>query len=173
MNIACLKRGSSGLLALSLSLVLSGCLTNPAKQDEPAANESKPAAKSADSGKSSTAKSAEPSKSSSAKADKKEVKGINGWTGSIEGKPAPKSKFTRLKIGMGQKQVTDLIGPPTDQSSHVTGKAFIPFYAGAGRYETVLHYKGLGRLRFAGNGGFSTDTGLISIEHDASESGYP
>ena len=35
-----------------------------------------------------------------------------------------------------------------------TGKAFIPFYMGSGAVETWLHYKGVGRLLFASNGGF-------------------
>ncbi|SMQ97805.1 hypothetical protein PD885_00537 [Xanthomonas fragariae] len=56
------------------------------------------------------------------------VKGANDYEGEITGKPAPGSKFTQLKIGMPMKQVTDLIGQPTDQGSYVTGKAFIPFF---------------------------------------------
>ncbi|WP_199710700.1 hypothetical protein [Noviherbaspirillum cavernae] len=103
---------------------------------------------------------------------KREVKGLNDWTGYIQGMPASGSKFGKLKIGMGAKEVTDLVGAPTDQQSHVTGKAWIPFYAGSGQYETLYYYKGIGRLLFAGNGGFSTGTGLIGIEHDASERGY-
>ena len=103
---------------------------------------------------------------------KREVKGINDWSGYIQGTPAPNSKFANLKIGMGQKEAMDIAGPPTDQGAHVTGKAFIPFYMGSGAVETWLHYKGVGRLLFASNGGFSTSTGLIGIEHDANERGY-
>lgn len=105
-------------------------------------------------------------------AAKREVKGINDWTGYIQGTPAPNSKFANLKIGMGQKEAMDIAGQPTDQGAHVTGKAFIPFYMGSGSVETWLHYKGVGRLLFASNGGFSTSTGLIGIEHDANERGY-
>jgi hypothetical protein len=105
-------------------------------------------------------------------AGKQEVKGINDWTGYIQGTPAPNSKFANLKIGMGQKEAMDIAGTPTDQGAHVTGKAFIPFYMGSGAVETWLHYKGVGRLLFASNGGFSTSTGLIGIEHDANERGY-
>src|SRR5690606_40181435 len=43
------------------------------------------------------------------------VKGLNDWEGEITGKPAPGSKFTQLHIGMRMKQVTDLIGDPTEQ----------------------------------------------------------
>lgn len=103
---------------------------------------------------------------------KREVKGINDWTGYVQGTPASNSKFANLKIGMGQREAMDIAGPPTDTGSHVTGKAFIPFYMGSGSVETWLHYKGVGRLLFASNGGFSSTTGLIGIEHDASERGY-
>jgi hypothetical protein len=105
-------------------------------------------------------------------ATRKEVKGINDWTGYVQGTPARNSKFAKLKIGMGEKEVTDLIGAPTDQSTHMTGKAWIPFYVGSGKREVWFHYKGVGRLLFADNAGFTSETGLIGIEHDASERGY-
>lgn len=106
------------------------------------------------------------------KSARREVKGINDWTGYVEGEAARASKFSKLQIGMGTKEVTDLIGPPTDQRSHVTGKAWIPFYFGSGSHETYFYYKGVGRLLFAGDAGFSTGSGLIGIEHDAGEGGY-
>jgi len=109
---------------------------------------------------------------SATSAAKREVKGMNDWTGYIQGTPAPNSRFSNLKIGMGQKEAMDIAGPPTDQGAHITGKAFIPFYMGSGSVETWLHYKGIGRLLFASNGGFSSSTGLIGIEHDANERGY-
>lgn len=126
--------------------------------------------------KASASANAAPAKAAAASAPasgaRREVKGINDWTGYIDGTPAPGSKFNKLQIGMGSKEVMDLIGAPTDQQSHVTGKAWIPFYAGSGTYETHYYYKGHGRLIFAGNGGFSTGVGLIGIEHDANEKGY-
>ncbi len=101
------------------------------------------------------------------------VKGINDTEGEITGKPAPGSKFTQLKIGMGMKQVTDLAGPPTDQGAYITGKAFIPFYFGGDRHRFEMAYKGQGRLIFAGGGiGDYTGGNLIWIIHSASESGY-
>jgi hypothetical protein len=101
------------------------------------------------------------------------VKGINDFEGEITGIPAPNSKFTQLQIGMGMKQVTDMIGPPTDQGAYITGKAFIPFYYGSDRHRFELVYKGEGRLIFAGGslGNFSGGN-LIWIIHSASESGY-
>lgn len=101
------------------------------------------------------------------------VKGINDTEGEITGKPAPSSKFTQLKIGMGMQQVTDLVGPPTDQGTYITGKAFIPFYFGGDRHRFEMAYKGQGRLVFAGGGMGDYNSGnLIWIIYSASESGY-
>ncbi len=101
------------------------------------------------------------------------VKGLNDFEGEITGNPAPGSKFTRLQIGMSVKQVTDLIGPPTDQGAYVTGKAWIPFYFGADRHRFEMTYKGQGRLIFAGGGMGNFSSGnLIWIIHNPNESGY-
>jgi hypothetical protein len=101
------------------------------------------------------------------------VKGIDDWEGEITGKPAPDSKFNKLKIGMPMKQVTDLIGQPTDQGSYITGKAFIPFYFGPDQHRYEMVYKGQGRLIFASGsiGDFSSGH-LVWIIHNANESGY-
>lgn len=66
--------------------------------------------------------------------------------GEIIGKPAPGSKFAKLKIGMPLGKVVSLIGPPTDQSTHPTGKSAIPFYFGPDRWVIEYFYKGEGRL---------------------------
>ncbi|WP_374261997.1 hypothetical protein, partial [Zoogloea sp.] len=101
------------------------------------------------------------------------VKGIRDYDGEITGRPAPGSKFTRLQIGMPMKQVTDLIGQPSDQGAYITGKAFIPFYFGGDTHRQELVYKGQGRLIFAG--GSMGDLGganLIWIIHNANEPAY-
>jgi hypothetical protein len=102
------------------------------------------------------------------------VKGPNGTEGEVFGKPAKNSKFTKLTMGMSMKQVTDLIGQPTDQGAYITGKAWIPFYFGSDRYRYELAYKGQGRLVFAGDSGFTTMGGgnLIRIVHNANDTGY-
>lgn len=101
------------------------------------------------------------------------VKGINDWEGEIIGKPAPGSKFTKLKIGMTMKQVTKLIGQPNDQGAYVTGKAWIPYYHGSDVYRHELVYKNQGRLIFASDpSGDYTSGNLISIIHNAKESGH-
>ncbi|WP_256354155.1 hypothetical protein [Variovorax sp. dw_308] len=101
------------------------------------------------------------------------VKGLNDYEGEITGNPGPGSKFTRLQIGMPTRQVTDLIGPPTDQGVYVTGKAFIPFYFGSDRHRYEMTYKGQGRLVFAGGGmGDYSSGNLIWIIHNPNEAGY-
>jgi hypothetical protein len=105
--------------------------------------------------------------------DSQHVKGINDWEGDITGKPAANSRFTKLTIGMGMRQVTDLIGQPTDQGAYVTGKAWIPFYFGSDRYRHELVYKGQGRLIFAGGSAGDFSAGhLIEVIHNGSEGGY-
>lgn len=101
------------------------------------------------------------------------VKGLNDWEGEITGKPAPGSKFTKLQIGMSMRQVTDLVGRPTDEGAYMTGKAWIPFYFGSDRHRYEMVYKGQGRLIFAGGSlGDYTGGNLIWIIHNASEGGY-
>lgn len=101
------------------------------------------------------------------------VKGLNDWEGEITGKPAPGSKFTQLKIGMSMRQVTDLVGKPTDEGAYMTGKAWIPFYFGSDRHRYEMVYRNQGRLIFAGGSlGDYTGGNLIWIIHNASESGY-
>lgn len=68
--------------------------------------------------------------------------------GEIVGKPAPGSKFSKLKIGMTLPQVVKLIGPPAKQWQHPTGKASIPFYFGPDRWLLKYSYKGEGLLTF-------------------------
>lgn len=99
------------------------------------------------------------------------VAGINGKEGEVVGKPAKNSRFTSLKMGMGMKQVTDIVGPPTDQGAYITGKAFIPFYFGDDKHRFEMAYKGQGRLIFAGQS-FGTGAYLIKIIHDSNDSGY-
>jgi hypothetical protein len=123
--------------------------------------------------KSGSTASAEPSAKAESPRETQPVKGINGWEGEIFGKPDPGSKFPRLQIGMGMKQVIDLIGQPNDQGAYVTGKAWIPFYYGSDRYRHEMVYKGQGRLVFSGGsrGDYSSGN-LITIIHNAQESGY-
>lgn len=99
------------------------------------------------------------------------VKGKDDWEGEITGKPAPGSKFTRLKIGMSATEVRSMLGEPSDQGVHPTGKAWIPFYFGSDKYRYETVYKGQGRLLFASSAGMGWDPNmhLIWIIHSAHE----
>jgi len=77
----------------------------------------------------------------------------------------PDSPFAKIKEGMGQGQVMDILGPPKDQEAYTTGKEYIPFYFGSDVVRTVLYYKGLGQIHF--NRGR-----VIEIMYDPKEDGY-
>lgn len=89
------------------------------------------------------------------------------------GVPAPPSSpLSKVQLGMGKKQVKDLLGAPTDENSYSTGKAWIPFYFGNDARRTSYYYKGMGRVVFAdGNvfGGGSPE--VVRVDYDPSESG--
>lgn len=85
--------------------------------------------------------------------------------GAIVGKPAAGSKFAKLKIGMTLVQVEKLIGPPTKQWQHPTGKASIPFYFGPDRWVIKYSYKGEGVLTLNSGG----DQVLTQIEVNKAE----
>jgi len=101
------------------------------------------------------------------------VKGINDFDGEVTGIAVPNGRFSQLQIGMGIRQVVDIVGPPTDQGAYITGKAFIPFYFGSDRNRFELFYKGRGRLIFAGGAvGNPSGGNLIWIINSATEPGY-
>ena len=157
------KRNLEITAALMAACVLAACQTTQGGATPAAAPAPAP-----------TAAAPVPAKSQ-AEADTRHVKGINDWEGDITGKPGPGSRFPQLQIGMPMKQVTDLVGAPTDQGAYITGKAFIPFYFGGDRYRHELVYKGQGRLIFAGGNGWRGSYGsgnLIWIIHNPAESGY-
>ena len=89
------------------------------------------------------------------------------------GTPAPGSKFSKIQPGMYSKEVMDLIGPPTDQKTYATGKAWIPFHFGSDNYRAEYLYKGEGELTFSGGGvGSAGSLKLIRITVNPQESGY-
>ena len=77
----------------------------------------------------------------------------------------PDSPFAKIREGMGQGQVMDILGPPKDQEAYTTGKQWIPFYFGSDVVRTVYYYKGLGQIHF--NRGR-----VIEIMYDPKEDGY-
>jgi len=163
--------------AVVLATSLGGCITNSAQQEAPAAAAPAPAPAAAAKGsRTGPGMNANGEVVDSSKVEAgygQKVKGLGDWEGEITGKPAPGSKFTRLQIGMPMKQVTDLVGYPTDQGAYITGKAFIPFFFGSDKHRHEMVYKGQGRLILAG-GSFGDFGGahLIWIIHNANEGGY-
>ena len=91
--------------------------------------------------------------------------------GEIVGTPAPKSKFSKLQIGMTPEQVEKLIGRPDDTDAHVTGKAFIPFHFGGDTQRLEYFYKREGQLSFANTNNFIAPNALIKIEVNAKATG--
>lgn len=80
------------------------------------------------------------------------------------------SPLAKIREGMGMKEVTDLLGQPTDTNSHITGKAFIPYYYGNDTAQTVAYYKGMGRVILSH--GAWTGLRVTAVEYDPSEPGY-
>lgn len=163
-------RGAT-LVALLAALATGGCVTLGGGEKPAGASASAPAAPKIGPGMNERGEVVDSSKVESGYGQK--VKGMGDWEGEITGKPAPGSRFTRLQIGMSMKQVTDLVGQPTDSGAYMTGKAWIPFYFGSDRHRFEMVYKGQGRLIFAGGSlGNFTGGNLIWIIHNASEGGY-
>jgi hypothetical protein len=169
---------STALLASLLACGLTaGCISVGGGKSEPAAADAKPAAAAAPAtpkigpGMNERGEVIDSRKVEAGYGTK--VKGIDDWEGEITGKPAAGSKFSQLKIGMSAAQVQAMLGTPSDQGAHPTGKAWIPFYFGSDRYRYEAVYKGQGRLLFASSAGFGWDanTHLIWIIHSASEGG--
>ena len=95
-----------------------------------------------------------------------------GTSAGLVGTPALGSKFARLRLGMSKAEVQDTIGEPTDQNAHETGKAFIPYYFGAGTTQINAHYKGEGVLTYDSRAVGSTAYTLVGIKVDPAERGY-
>lgn len=97
---------------------------------------------------------------------------VGDLNGEIIGTPAKNSKFAKIRIGMGQREISDLIGQPNDSHTYQTGKAFIPFYFGKDMYRFEQFYKKEGSLTFEGGGITGTSGKLIRIQVDTSATGY-
>ena len=176
---------SSTLLStLVVSVLISGCVTTGGGQSTQSGNNT---AASAPAPASSSAPASTKSKVPPGMNEKgevvdsskvesgygKKVKGLGGWEGEITGKSAPKGKFSKVQIGMSIKQVTDIIGQPTDSGTYMTGKAWIPFYFGGDRTRFEMVYKNQGRLVFSGGSIADLSGGnLIWIINNAQEGGY-
>ena len=166
MNASLLR----ALVALA-ALVLSACAHNASAPESPTAPATAARPAGPPSGMNANGEVVNSKQVSSGSGRK--VKGRGNWEGEITGKAAPNSRFAKLEIGMSMKEVTDLIGQPTDSGAYITGKAWIPFYLGSDRHRYEFVYKDQGRLIFAGGsiGNFSGGN-LIWIINNRHEPAY-
>ncbi len=82
--------------------------------------------------------------------------------------------ITEVKVGMSQQEAFAIAGPPTATTSHVTGKAFIPFnFKGGDSYRSYGLYKGQGRIVFSNNSHYSSGQSVVEVLINPNESGYP
>ena len=89
------------------------------------------------------------------------------WPKAPDGTP-----LAKVRVDEGMKEVYDTIGPPTDTSTYMTGKAWMPFYYGGDTHRMEARYKGQGRVIFAPDSRFSGDERVIEVQYDPTETGY-
>ncbi len=76
--------------------------------------------------------------------------------------------------GMSMSEVIALVGEPTTTTSHMTGKAWIPFnFRGADTARQYALYKGKGRVIFTNNSYYDHSWHVYEVQLDSKESGYP
>jgi len=61
----------------------------------------------------------------------------------------PGSPLAQIELGMSHREVRAILGAPDDRIDRVTGKAWIPFYTGAGAHLRDWIYEGEGRVVFS------------------------
>jgi len=82
--------------------------------------------------------------------------------------------FSQIHEGMSQQEVEDMIGPPTNTTGHVTGKAWAPFnYRGKDTVRMYALYKGVGRIVYSNDSRYSSVYRVREVVADPNESGYP
>lgn len=81
------------------------------------------------------------------------------------------SPLAKLQYGMSPDEVIAILGTPTSQDMHMTGKQFIPFnFAGKDSMRTVYYYKGIGRVEFS-SGSWGQRNGVVVMDADTSAPG--
>jgi len=91
----------------------------------------------------------------------------------IDGNFPADSAFAKLKLGMTQGQVHEILGQPTDTKSYQTGKAWIPFYFGPDVMRTDEFYKGVGSVTYTGAGIGGVHWTLFRAAYNPAEDGFP
>ena len=85
-----------------------------------------------------------------------------------------KVDFSLVKEGMSMQEVDDILGPPTNQTTYMTGKQFQPFNFGAKDVQRTKYlYKGVGHIVFSLKSAYNGVYRVIEIVPDPNESGYP
>lgn len=85
-----------------------------------------------------------------------------------------KGSFSNIREGMSMDEVVALIGQPTATTSHLTGKAWIPFnFKGSDTVRLYALYKGRGRIIYSKESAYTSTFRVVTISPDANESGYP
>jgi len=88
--------------------------------------------------------------------------------------PPKKVDFSLVKEGMSLQEVDDILGPPTNQTTYMTGKQFQPFNFGAKDVQRMKYlYKGVGHIVFSLKSAYNGVYRVIEIVPDPNESGYP
>jgi hypothetical protein len=89
-----------------------------------------------------------------------------------KGVPAPEgSKLAKVEKKMTQEQVREIMGPPDNEKSYVTGQAFNPFnYGGNSGANVEWSYKGVGRVIFTVHR-WTHQLGVTRIDYDPTETG--
>lgn len=91
----------------------------------------------------------------------------------IEGNFPANSPFAKVKLGMTQGQVHEVLGQPTDSKSYQTGKAWIPFYFGPDVTRFEEYYKGVGVITYSGSGIGGTHWTVLRASYNTNEDGLP
>jgi len=83
----------------------------------------------------------------------------------------PESPFAKIKTGMGESQVQDILGLYNDFEVKTMAQGYIPFYQALGGdvVQTIYYYKEQGRIYLEGPG---YNSKVVKIEYDPTEDGY-
>ncbi len=84
-----------------------------------------------------------------------------------------KQSISSVQKGMSMQEAYNLAGDPTSSRSHVTGKAFSPFYYGGDTSRVIAYYKGQGRIIFSQSNKYSRTWRVVEVLINPNESGYP
>ncbi len=90
----------------------------------------------------------------------------------IEGNFPSNSPFAKIKLGMTQGQVHEILGQPTDTKAYQTGKMWIPFYFGPDVMRTDEFYKGVGIITYTGSGIGGTHWKVFRAIYNPAEDGF-